>query len=549
MLYPLIVRDFLDRAEQVYPDRVAIVDEPDQPAPSLGEITYREMAALARAQAARLDQLGVPPGGRVAIVSQNSARLLTSFFGVSGWGRVLVPVNFRLAQAEIDYIIRHSGASAVFADPALRDVLPGLDVPHKFVLGDDDALYARGAEPREWAEPDENATATINYTSGTTARPKGVQLTHRCLWLNATVFGLHTTISDRDVLLHTLPMFHVNGWGMPYGVTGVGGRHIVLRQVDGAEILHRVDRHGVTLLCGAPAVVNATLDAAARWDGPVPGSGRTRIVVAGAPPPSRTIERVLTEMGWEFIQIYGLTETSPLLTVNRMRGEWDKLEPAEQARKLMRAGAPALGVRVAISPDGEVLSATNHNLDGYWSQPEETAKVTDGHRFSTGDGGYLDGDGYLVITDRKKDVIISGGENVSSIEVEDRLMAHPAVRGRGHRDPRREMGRAGHRAGGHQRLRPDRGGPDHALPRDPGGLQVPQAGRVRHRTAAHSHRQAPEVQAPRALLGRPRPPSRLTPPHLCPHPPGPHPPGPHARRPASANRPHRLPTSGTISHP
>jgi fatty-acyl-CoA synthase len=428
VLYPLIVRDFLDRAEHVYPDRVAIVDEPDQPAPSLGEITYREMAALARAQAARLDQLGVPSGGRVAIVSQNSARLLTSFFGVSGWGRVLVPINFRLAQAEIDYIIRHSGASAVFADPALRDVLPGLDVPHKFVLGDDDALYARGAEPREWAEPDENATATINYTSGTTARPKGVQLTHRCLWLNATVFGLHTTISDRDVLLHTLPMFHVNGWGMPYGVTGVGGRHIVLRQVDGAEILRRVDRHGVTLLCGAPAVVNTTLDAAAQWDGTVPGSGRTRVVVAGAAPPSRTIERVLTELGWEFIQIYGLTETSPLLTVNRTRAEWDKLEPAERARKLMRTGVPALGVRLEISPDGEVFSATNHNLGGYWDQPEETAKATAGNQFSTGDGGYLDDDGYLVITDRKKDVIISGGENVSSIEVEDRLMAHPAVR-------------------------------------------------------------------------------------------------------------------------
>jgi acyl-CoA synthetase (AMP-forming)/AMP-acid ligase II len=157
VLYPLIVRDFLDRAEHVYPDRVAIVDEPEQPAPSLGEITYREMAALARAQAARLDQLGVPSGGRVAIISQNSARLLTSFFGVSGWGRVLVPINFRLAQAEIDYVVRHSGASAVFADPALCDVLPGLDVPHKFVLGDDDALYARGTEPREWAEPDENA--------------------------------------------------------------------------------------------------------------------------------------------------------------------------------------------------------------------------------------------------------------------------------------------------------------------------------------------------------------------------------------------------------
>ena len=184
----------------------------------------------------------------------------------------------------------------------------------------------------------------------------------------------------------------------------------------------------MTLLCGAPAVVNATLDAAARWDGPVPGSGRTRIVVAGAAPPSRTIERVLTELGWEFIQIYGLTETSPLLTVNRARAEWDKLEPADRARKLMRAGVPALGVRLGISPGGEVLSATNHNLDGYWEQPEETEKATGGHQFSTGDGGYLDDDGYLVITDRKKDVIISGGENVSSIEVEDRLMGHPAVR-------------------------------------------------------------------------------------------------------------------------
>jgi acyl-CoA synthetase (AMP-forming)/AMP-acid ligase II len=202
----------------------------------------------------------------------------------------------------------------------------------------------------------------------------------------------------------------------------------VLRQVDGAEILRRVDRHGVTLLCGAPAVVNTTLDAAAQWDGTVPGSGRTRVVVAGAPPPSRTIERVLTELGWEFIQIYGLTETSPLLTVNRTRAEWDKLEPAERARKLMRTGVPALGVRLEISPDSEVLSATNHNLGGYWDQPEETAKATAGNQFSTGDGGYLDDDGYLVITDRKKDVIISGGENVSSIEVEDRLMAHPAVR-------------------------------------------------------------------------------------------------------------------------
>lgn len=428
MFYPLTVRDFLDRAETVYPDRVAVVDEPDQPAPSLGSISYRELATLARAQAAQLDHLGVPVGGRVAVISQNSARLLTSFFGVSGWGRILVPVNFRLSLAEIEYIVGHSGASVVYADPELKDKLDALDVPHKFVLGEDDHLFLRDTEPQEWAEPDEGATATINYTSGTTARPKGVQLTHRNLWLNATVFGLHAGLSDRDVYLHTLPMFHANGWGMPYGVTGMGGQHVVLRKVDGAEILRRIEKYGVTLMCAAPAVVSAALDAAADWDGEIPGRDRVRIIVAGAPPPTRTIERVIEELGWQFNQIYGLTETSPLVTVNRMRAEWDDLPVTEQAKRLGRAGAPALGVRVRIDHEGEVLTSSNHNLDGYWELPDETARVQEGNIFHTGDGGYLDDDGYLVISDRKKDVIISGGENVSSIEVEDALMSHPDVR-------------------------------------------------------------------------------------------------------------------------
>jgi fatty-acyl-CoA synthase len=428
VFFPLTVRDFLDRAEHVYPDRIGIVDEPDQPAPSLGTLTYAEIAANARAQAARHDQLGVPTGGRVAMISQNSARLFTSFFGVSGWGRILVPINFRLAQPEIDYIVKHSGADVVYADPSLKDVLDTLDVPHKFILGDDDAMYLHGVEPQPWDAPDERATATINYTSGTTARPKGVQLTHRNLWLNATVFGLHTTISDRDVLLHTLPMFHCNGWGMPYGVTGVGGKHVVIRQIDGAEILRRVDEHGVTMMCAAPAVVNAALDAAETWDGPIPGRDRVRIICAGAPPPTRTIERVLSDLGWEFCQIYGLTETSPLLTVNRTRAEWDDLPTLERARRLGRAGVPALGVRVDVDTAGEVIAQSNHNLDGYWNQPDETAKAQAGNWFHTGDGGYIDDEGYVVISDRKKDVIISGGENVSSIEVEDILTSHPAVR-------------------------------------------------------------------------------------------------------------------------
>jgi acyl-CoA synthetase (AMP-forming)/AMP-acid ligase II len=153
-----------------------------------------------------------------------------------------------------------------------------------------------------------------------------------------------------------------------------------------------------------------------------------RVICAGAPPPTRTIERIIDELGWEFIQIYGLTETSPLVTINRGRAEWDGMDTAERARRLSRAGVPALGVRVDLDIDGEVITASNHNLDGYWEQPEETAKAQAGNWFHTGDGGYLDDEGYLVITDRKKDVIISGGENVSSIEVEDALASHPAVR-------------------------------------------------------------------------------------------------------------------------
>ncbi len=428
MFYPLTVTDFLDRAESVYPDRIAMVDEPDQPAPSQGSFTYRQLGELARAQAARLDQLGVAAGGRVAVISQNSSRLFTSFFGVSGWGRVLVPVNFRLAQPEIDFIIAHSGAEVVYADPSLKGMLDAIDAPHKFVLGEDDALYLPDTEPQPWANPDEAATATINYTSGTTARPKGVQLTHRNLWLNANIFGLHTSISDRDVYLHTLPMFHCNGWGMPYGLTGMGAKQVVIRQIDGMEILRRIAEHGVTLMCAAPAVVNAVLEALPKWDGPVPGRDQLRIVCAGAPPPTRTIERVLEELGWEFIQIYGLTETSPLLTINRMRSEWDDLPLPERASRLVRAGVPAVGVRLRIDDEGEVIAQSNHNLDGYWELPEETATAQADNWFHTGDGGYLDDEGYLVIADRKKDVIITGGENVSSIEVEDALTSHPAVR-------------------------------------------------------------------------------------------------------------------------
>jgi fatty-acyl-CoA synthase len=426
MHVPLTINDHLARAVAAYGDRIGLVDEPDQPAPSLGEITYRRVRELADAQAAALDRDEVAFGERVAILSQNSARMIVALFGVSGSGRVLVPINFRLGREEIRYILEHSGARTLLVDPELEDTVAGLDVARTLVLGrDDDQLYAHGTAPAPW-DADETATATINYTSGTTARPKGVQLTHRSLWLNATTMGWHSGLSDRDVYLHTLPLFHVNGWGMPFAAAAMGVPQILLRKVDGDEILRRIRDHGVSILCGAPAVMAAVLDAAREWD-EVPGDGRVRMLVAGAPPPTRTIERVETELGWEFMQLYGLTETAPLLTFNRSRSEWDDLSPAERAGKLMRAGTPALGVTLDTDDHGQVLARGNHVLAGYWQQPDATAEALADGWFHTGDGGRIDDQGYLTIVDRKKDVIITGGENVSSIEVEDALHGHPAV--------------------------------------------------------------------------------------------------------------------------
>ncbi|HEU4369642.1 MAG TPA: AMP-binding protein [Methylomirabilota bacterium] len=431
MIVPLTLGDFLERAELVYGDREAVVDEPNPPGGGLGRFTYARFAAMARSLAATLDDLGLAENERVAIVSPNAARFLVSLFGVSVFGRILVPVNFRLNVEEIRYILEHSGSSVLLVDPELDQPLRDVPVKHRIVLGaaTDPRLFLReGARPR-FQVADENATVSINYTSGTTARPKGVQLTHRNFWLNAVTFGWHLGLSDRDVYLHTLPTFHCNGWGMPYALTGMGVRQVVIRKIDGEEILKRVGAEGVTLFNCAPAVIAAVLDAAAarRQQGvAVPGRDRVRVVIAGAPPPSRTIERIETELGWEFIQIYGLTETAPLLTINRAPAEWDGLDPAERARRLSRAGVPAVGVRMDVDGEGEVLARSNHVFEGYWNQPEETAKAIADGWFHTGDGGHRD-DAYVVISDRKKDVIITGGENVSSIEVEDCLFQHPAV--------------------------------------------------------------------------------------------------------------------------
>lgn len=432
MKVELNVLDFLYRAVEVYPDRLALVDDPGVPG-ALGRLTYGEIGQRVKGMASTLEAMGYEVGDRIGIVSPNAGKFLISYFGISGYGRILVPINYRLNADEVQYIVNHSGTRLLLIDPEYADVFGGVKVEKSIILdGVEDAQLfaplAEGASVPVWAG-DEEFACSINYTSGTTSRPKGVQMTHRNAWLNASTLGWHTTVTDRDVLLHTLPMFHCNGWGMPYAVTGMGGTHVIQRKIDGESILANVENEGVTIACGAPAVWAATLQGAERRVSEgrqIPGRDLMRVVAAGAPPPSRTIESIQEVLGWEFIQIYGLTETSPLLTVNRRPQEWDALEPAELARRLSMAGTPSIGVRIAEDVDGEVLAQGNQVFKGYWEQPEDTAKALAGGWFHTGDGGVYR-DGFLRILDRKKDVIITGGENVSSIEVEDALFAHPAV--------------------------------------------------------------------------------------------------------------------------
>ena len=423
----LTVRDFLRRAELVYGDRVGLIDEPDQPAASWGSVTYGELARRARSFGAAMDRLGVGPGERVAIVSHNSARFVAALYGATTSGRVLVPINFRLHPHEVRYIVEHSGARVLLVDPELAESLRELPCEHRFVFGEesDGPLFLTGEAPIE-VEIEEDDVATLNYTSGTTARPKGVMLTHRNLWINATTFGWHAGVSDRDRFLYIVPLFHCNGWGMPFALAAMGASQALLRKASGPEILRRVEALGITFTGGAPAVVNAVLDAAVGL-AEVPGRGRVRILVAGAPPPTSTIARVETELGWELIQLYGLTETSPLITINRVRAEYDGLSPDERAIRLGRAGAPVLGASIRVDAHGEVLARANVVMKGYWRDPVATDHAIRDGWFHTGDGGALDADGYVSISDRKKDVIISGGENVSSIEVEDCLAGHPAV--------------------------------------------------------------------------------------------------------------------------
>jgi fatty-acyl-CoA synthase len=422
---PLTPLDFLVRADRLFSTRVGVVDGDRR-------FTYGEYAERCHRLARVVrDDLGVAPGDRVAWLGGNTHELLEAYYGVLLAGAVLLPLNIRLAAVELRAILDDSGAAVLFRHPDQED--PGHPVT-TVVLGDDleGRLAAQRGERVAVPEIDESSPAELFYTSGSTGTPKGAVLTHRALYLHAVHSALTSGISGDDVILHTIPLFHVNGWGTPHYVTALGGTHVMLPHFSAAEVLRLVEAHGVTRLFLVPTMAAMILTDRSVDDRDL--SSLVQVSIGGAPAGREMVSEVEARLGCECICGYGLTETSPTLTRS--------LEKPGLARSVDRratTGLPILGVDARVLDDsgaevpwdgstvGEICVRSNHVMAGYWQAPEATAAVLLGGWFRTGDLAVVDEEGYFLIVDRKKDLIISGGENVSSVEVEKALAAHPAV--------------------------------------------------------------------------------------------------------------------------
>ncbi len=447
---PLTPLDFLARSADAFRDR---------PAVCYGDTvySYAEFGRRADALARALRDAGVGEGDRVATLLPNIPPMLEAHFGVPRLGALLVTINTRLSPGEIAFILEHSGAKVLLVDTELaaplREVLgavPGLvTVVH---VADPAArgvtwtppgpayeafLAAAGSAPVTFELADELAPISINYTSGTTGNPKGVVYSHRGAALNAHGEVMALGLNPASVYLWTLPMFHCNGWCFPWAVTAAGATHVCLRTVDPALIYAETDRRGLTHLCGAPVVLRAIAANA-----PTPGYRFPRPVkmaVAGAPP-SPTLIAEIEGMGAQVTHVYGLTEVYGPFTLCDWHPEWNGLSPVDQSKKKARQGIPYIQagqVRVVdeqmvdVPPDGETLGEVilrgNGVMLGYYRDPEGTAQAFRGGWFHSGDIAVMHPDGYIELKDRKKDIIISGGENISTIEVENALYRHPAV--------------------------------------------------------------------------------------------------------------------------
>jgi fatty-acyl-CoA synthase len=430
MISALTPLDFLARSVHAWRDLTAVVEGGRR-------FTYAEFGARVERQAAALLELGVQPGDRVAVLAPNGAMALEAHFAPMRIGAVLVMLNTRLAPAELEWILRHCGAKVLLVDPQLKPLVVNAAVPY---IIDDYEAFLREAGPCAAPTPvtDENACIAINYTSGTTGFPKGVMFTHRGAWTNAVGEITEHQLTQRSVYLWTLPLFHCNGWCFAWAVTAAGGRHICLRQPDASQAVRLIESEGVTHLCGAPVVVSSLAQYCAA--NAVKFRRPLRIVTAGAPPPPAVI-RAAEETGAELTHAYGLTETYGPHTVCAWKPAWDELAAPERALLKARQGVPymvaGMDLRVTdhymndVPADGqtmgEVLMRGNNVMLGYYENPKATADAFQGGWFHSGDLAVVHPDGYIELRDRMKDIVISGGENISSIEVEKALADHPAV--------------------------------------------------------------------------------------------------------------------------
>jgi fatty-acyl-CoA synthase len=443
---PLSPLDFARRTRRLHGGREAVVD-------GSVRLSYEQFFDRCDRWSSALQRLGVAQGDRVATIAPNTHAQLESFYAVPQLGAVLVPVNYRLTPEDFVYIVNHSGATVVCATreylaavDGVRDQMP--DVKH-FVAFDGtgdgwlDYEAAIAADPENspgFTRPQigERDLLSINYTSGTTASPKGVMITHRNAAMNVIGTLLHMPIAVGERYLWTLPMFHANGWTYTWTVTAAAGTHICLRKVDPATIFGLIRDEKVTRLCAAPTVLISLANAPASVRGEVPAG--VHVVTAGAPPAAATIERLEGEFGWVITQAYGLTETAPFITVCAPLPEHEDLAPPDRAVIKARQGVELLtsGELRVVDTDGsevpadgqtvgEIVVRGNVVMDGYYQDPEATERAMGDGWFHTGDAAVVHPDGYTEIRDRLKDVIISGGENISSVEVEGVLLRHPAV--------------------------------------------------------------------------------------------------------------------------
>src|SRR5437868_6657675 len=440
---PLTPLEFARRARKLYPERVAVIDGDSR-------WTYAHFLDRCDRWSAVLQKLGIGLGDRVAYLSPNTHAQLESFYAIPQVGAVLVPLNYRLTADDFVYLINHSGSRMVCADcdylgtiDSIRSHLPCVE--HFVALTGEAESWLNyeamaEASPLEFARPEIHETdlLTINYTSGTTSRPKGVMITHRNAWMNSIGTLLYAPMTCADRYLWTLPMFHANGWTFVWTVTAAGATHICLRKCEPRAVFELMAAEQVTTLCAAPTVLISLANATENLRRLAPKG--IHVITAGAPPAASTIQRLEEDLGWTITHVYGLTETAPFITVCESRAEHAPLPISERAAIKARQGVELITsgeLRVVdreghnVPHDGvtqgEIVARGNVVMAGYYNDPEATEKALRGGWFHTGDAAVVHPDGYVEIRDRLKDVIISGGENISSVEVEGVLLRHPAV--------------------------------------------------------------------------------------------------------------------------